>query len=191
MTQPIENLEPQHPEWVLQRMAVQAGEKTWDDFTIEDRTCHGWLLPYLFEIETDLHGRWAYWSHTLVIGKILDQLIPQINFCGGANARTMKMLRKCLGHDCCWSQSVGLPDFFEWLLWGFGETGERARIDDKVNEHWYRTLNLGLLLQYPHDYLGDILADSKAGRTYWTNPNAFFPTPHHVVELMARMTTTS
>jgi hypothetical protein len=75
--------------------------------------------------------------------------------------------------------------FFKWLLWGFGEGEERPRICAEVNEYLYKTFNLDLLIRHPHDYLGDILAETKSG--YWNNPNAFYPTPHCVCQAMAEM----
>jgi len=173
-------------EAIEQRIEIGKGNKTWEDYSFEERTCKGWLLPYLVDIDSIFTGRWDYWLDILQRKTLDDKKIPKIIFLDSPNNETMTHLRKCLEAYCC--HSVRLPDFLEWLLWGFGESKERARIDDKVNEHWYRTFNLGLLLKYPHDYLGELLADSKSGRTYWNNPNGFFATPHAVVEMMTRIT---
>lgn len=191
VAKPAEKQGHELPEWMEQRLLVQSGEKAWDDFTFEERTCKGWLLPYLLEIETSFYGRWNYWMHTLENGALLENNpIPKIHFMDITDSETSKMLIKCMDHHSVYASSVRLPDFFEWILWGFGDPHQEERprlVNETVNEHWYRTFNLGLLIQNPHDYLGNILADSKAGRTYWNNPNAFFPTPHPICEMMARM----
>lgn len=168
-----------------QQYALRRGAK-WDDFTFEERTYKGWLLPYLFEIDYMFSRRWDYWARTLLAGKLLNEPIPQIKFLDFPNQETMKNLRACMENYIC--HSVRFEDFLEWLLWGFGEQKEQARISTEVNEHWYRTFNMGLLIQYPYDYLGDILADTKAGKSYWSNPNAFYATPHALVKMMVAMT---
>lgn len=176
------------PEWVHQYMAIQSGKKTFDDFSFEERTCRGWLTPYLWQIDGMFHGRWAYWVTTLHNGKLLDDPIPKIGFLGEANPglqNARKNIHACLDAYCCYTCSARLTDLFDWILWGFGEGEERPRINEQVNEHWYRTFNLGYLIQSPHDYMGDFLADAKQG--YWNNPNAFYPTPHNMVECMVKM----
>jgi len=193
---------PELPEWMIQSEQVARGEKKWEDFSFEERTCKGWLIPYLLELETQMCGRWMWWTDAMVEGKLPDTQIPRIQFfpegfghydalpkskkAKASEYDPVKMLLACIDHYTC--HSARLPDFFEWILWGFGANEKRARIDEKVNEHWYRTFNLGLLLKYPHDYLGDMMAEAKSGgRTYWNNPHAFFPTPHNVVDCMVRM----
>lgn len=171
------------PEWINQRLQIAAGEATWADFSFEQRTCKGWLLPYLFSIESMFAGRWDYWLRTLEKGAIPDEPIPQIDFLDFPDTKVMKNLKDCLTAHLRYG--FGLSDFFQWLLWGFGEQGERARISDEANEYWYKTFNLGLLLESPHDYLGHILSEEKAGN--WSNPNAFYPTPHTICSMMVQM----
>lgn len=58
----------------------------------------------------------------------------------------------------------------------------------KANEALYRTVNIEPLLLQPCDYFGAALAARKgSGGKAW-NPTAFFPTPHHLVELMTQLT---
>lgn len=170
--------------WSDQQYALRKGAN-WDDFTFEERTYKGWLLPYLLELDSMFSKRWDYWTRTLLAGRLLNEPIPQIGFLQ-AHPEPMKNLRDCMENYIC--HGVSLINFLEWLLWGFGERGERARISAEVNEHWYRTFNMGLLMKYPYDYLGDILADTKAGKSYWSNPNAFYATPHNLVKMIVAMT---
>lgn len=172
------------PEWMTQELAVSRGEATWEDFSFEQRTCKGWLLPYLVDIDAHFSGRWAYWTDTLLNGAPLDQPIPRIDFLDQPNPQALKCLTDCL--KAYNRYDFRLSDFLEWLLWGFGEGEERPRITADANEFLYRTFNLGPLLQHPHDYIGHILTKEKAG--YWNNPNAFYPTPHCVCHAMAEMT---
>ena len=171
--------------WSDQQYALRKGA-VWDDFTFEERTYNGWLLPYLWELDVMFYKRWDYWVRTLLSGEFLNEPIPKINFLSQPHPEVMKNLRNCMEKPVC--HSVRLPDFLEWLLWGFGEQKERARVSSGVNEHWYRTFNMGLFMQYPYDYFGDVLADEKAGKSYWSNPNAFYPTPHSLVKMMVAMT---
>ena len=172
------------PQWLQQYAAIESGQATWDDFSFLERTCKGWLLPLLFQIDSFFSGRWWYWTRTLENGAFIDEHIPQIDFLDFPNQEAMKNLTGCLA---MYNRFGGFrfPDFLDWLLWGFGESGNRASISDEANEFLYRTFNLGLLLQYPHDYLGQILTEEKSG--YWNNPNAFYPTPHVVCSMMAKM----
>jgi N-6 DNA Methylase len=62
---------------------------------------------------------------------------------------------------------------------------EEPRLDEKVSEKLYRQVDLTPLMQTPWDYLGDLVATSKARG--W-NPTGFYPTPHPVVECMVRLT---
>lgn len=191
------------PEWMKQYIQIQSGEKTWDDFSFEERTCKGWLWPLLLQIDNlprlvesskgmifeDIHpaylrggsGRWRWWMDTYFQEKLPDSEIPQINFLGLPDHETMRMLEKCL--DTNWNYR--LPDFLDWILWGFGEGKERPRIDEKTNEKWYRTFNLGLMIVNPTDYWGALYSETK-GRGSW-NRSGFYPTPQHVCNLMAQI----
>lgn len=172
------------PEWLNQRLVVGRGEATWEDYSFEERTCRGWLLPYLWALDGMFSKRWDYWTRTLEKGEMLAEPIPKIEFEMFPNAEALKNLESCLRKYV--HMGVRLNDFLEWLLWGFGEGEDRPRVAPEVNEFWYRTFNLGFLLRNPHDYWGGLLTEQKSG--YWNNPNAFYPTPHAVCEAMARMT---
>jgi DGQHR domain-containing protein len=148
----------------------------------------GWLLAYVIE----LHGvipavadRWGYHLRTLETGRLLDEPIAQIAFVS-PDTEVFSLLQEwsgLIGRDCGgWSDFRTLLD---WLCWGLAVGGEEPRLSDAVNEKLYRRVNVGPLLARPYDYLGEYVAMGKSGG--W-NPTGFYPTPHNVVELMARMT---
>ncbi len=180
---PENSLEQDVPEWMRQRALIYDGKAKWEDFSFKERTCKGWLLPYLLEIDAMFSDRWDYWSRTVANQAPLDEPIPYIDFLETPDHETMKNLTDCMKPYARYG--FRFSDFLEWILWGFGAQKERAKISDEANEHWYRTFNLGLLLKNPHDYLGVILSEEKSG--YWNNPNAFYPTPHSVCQLMVQM----
>ena len=148
----------------------------------------GWLLAYvilLHERCSSVVDRWGYHLRTLQAGALLDEPIPQIAF-GPVDNKVFGLLRewsRLIGRDC-----GGWGDFhtlLDWLSWGLALSHEEPRLTDAVNEKLYRQVDVGPLLEAPHDYLGAFVAEHKANG--W-NPTAFFPTPHSVVECMVRMT---
>lgn len=170
--------------------SIIIGEKKWDDYTFLERTCKGWLLPYLLDLDLMFARRWDYWLMTLEAGKLLDRPIPRLYILSGPEEgqEAEKMLMKCLEHNRAYSQGITLIDFLEWLLWGFGDPGQEQRprkVSEDLNEFWYRTFNMGLLLKYPKDYFGDIYSEERSPRT--NQRSGFFPTPDTVCECMVRM----
>lgn len=150
----------------------------------------GWLLPYVIQLHRIIPAvadRWGYHLRTLEAGRLLDEPIPQIRFTAPDN-RVFSLLRdwsRLIGYDC-----GGWTDFrtlLDWLRWALALSKEEPRLTDSVNEKLYRGVDLGPMLQTPHDYLGDVVAQGKAKG--W-NPTAFYPTPHAIVECMVRMTMT-
>ena len=148
----------------------------------------GWLLAYVILIHETcppVADRWGYHLRTLEAGRLLDEPIPQIVF-GTPDRKVTSMLHewcRLIGHDCGgWSDFHKLLD---WLSWGLALTNEEIRLTEQVNEKLYRKVDVGPMLAHPYDYLGDFVAQGRANS--W-NPNAFYPTPHEVVELMVRMT---
>lgn len=192
------------PEWMKQHMLIERGDAKWSDFSVEEKTCKGWLWPYLLQIDslpklvdtpegmvmdygkTPVHlrggsGRWRWWMEAHALGRLPDSPIPQINFLGMHDPETLRMLEKCLDAD--WSYR--LDHFLDWLLWGFGEGEERPKISEKTNEKWYGLFNMGLMIVNPYDYWGYLYSETK-GRGSW-NRSGFYPTPQHVVQLMCKM----
>jgi hypothetical protein len=147
----------------------------------------GWLLPYLIlihELNPKVADRWGYLLRTLEAGKLLDEPIPQVAFVSPDN-KVFSLLHdwsRVIGWDCGgWSDFRALLD---WLCWGLALSKEEPRLSEEVNEKLYRQVNVQLLLESPHDYLGDYVS---AGKSRGWNPTAFFPTPHCVVECMVQM----
>ncbi|SFJ64096.1 hypothetical protein SAMN02799624_05320 [Paenibacillus sp. UNC496MF] len=147
----------------------------------------GWLLPFLFAYDDLLHGRWSYWQDILQKGTIVGSgPIPRLDFIQSADERlnpAMKMLNDCLSQH--WTHGA-LDDFADWLLWGFAATNEPPKIDPQVNEHFYRTFDLFLVLDRPYDYLSMVLSE-QTSRGYKSGLG-YFPTPMSITMLMAEMT---
>jgi hypothetical protein len=147
----------------------------------------GWLLYYvqLADSHPALPGRWTHHLRTLEAGKLLGGPIPQIKFDACVPRDGFKMLERCLDliyqREYTWTS---FNQFVDWLAWGLALSRERSPLAEETQEALYRSFNLEPLLLHPHDYLGEILAARRKGG--W-NPNAFFPTPHSVVELMVQM----
>lgn len=172
------------PEWLRQWRSVESGAATWEDYSFRERTCKGWLLPYLYIVDSMFSRRWMYWTEVLLTG--VAGPIPQISFTEPRDKETLEMLGDCLDVRFSTGGDMGFTGFLEWVLWGFGDPdGRNDHVNDRTNEALYRKFNLGLLLKHPSDYLGYIKCENR-GR--WKDPLGFFPTPHHVCELMARMT---
>jgi hypothetical protein len=148
----------------------------------------GWLLYHVqfAESHPQLPGRWMHYLRTLEAGRLLDEAIPRIEFELGNLDSGRKMLEQCLKlihqQDYSWGSFNRLVD---WLAWGLAVSSEMPPLKEDTHEALYRTFNLEPLLLNPHDYLGWMLAERHSNG--W-NPNAFFPTPHPVVELMVQMT---
>jgi hypothetical protein len=170
--------------------SIASGEKRWEDYTFIERTCKGWLLPYLLDLDLMFWRRWDYWLETLEAGKLLDRPIPRLHILSGVEEgkEARQMLMTCLEHQRAYAHGITLVDFLEWLLWGFGDPDQTERprkVREDLNEFWYRNFNLGLLLKYPKDYFGDIYADERSPMS--KQRSGFFPTPETVCECMVRM----
>lgn len=151
----------------------------------------GWLLPYrmMCESHPDVAPRYAYVIATIENGKLLDEPPPRIDFLGEFDPavkpgmKQISDMMKILEYrSMTWD---AFRDLCAWLGWALGVTSEPARLGPGVNEELYRKFDLGPWLTHPTDYLGQFLAETRGGG--W-NPNAFYPTPVHVCEMMARMT---
>lgn len=154
----------------------------------------GWLLWYVHlahQVIPETGNRWGYWMRTLDAGELLPEMIPPVHFetkaLGQSNSAAVKNIEACMRIIEMKGQSVwgSFRLFVEWLAWGLATTKRRPELNEDTNEGLYRTCNLEPWLQAPGDHLGEVLAAKHAGG--W-NPNAFFPTPHAICELMVQMT---
>jgi len=151
----------------------------------------GWLLPYVFNVPAcvkDLPDRWDYLQRTVAAGKLLDEPIPRITFLDSyERSDTMKQVMKWIDlvdrYEGGWSSFLRL---IEWLAWALGVSKYQPKMREGADEALYRAINIIPLLQNPSDYFGAILAEHRGGGKTW-NPNAFYPTPHNVCEMMAQM----
>lgn len=159
------------------------------DEQIRKRTFFGWLRPYILALDAMFLKRWDYWLRTVDAGKVLDEPIPQIEWEGTPNKEAKKNLEECI--DRCRDRFArdAFDLFIEWLLFGFGDPVVKEfpkQVGLKLNADWYKKFNLGLMLKYPYDYLGEFAAEMAGkGRN---NPTGYFPTPMNVCVMMAAMT---
>lgn len=148
----------------------------------------GWLMYYRLLCEDALPHpkRWDYWARTMMAGKILDEPIPQVGFIpvterskGYKHFDKLVELVEMKGRG--WS-SFG--DLLRWMLYGFALSNDLPNFETQLHEQLYRELGLQHFLLEPADYIGAWIAERHGNG--W-NPNAFFPTPDNVVEMMVRM----
>ena len=150
-------------------------------------TYRGWLAYYLMLSDThpDATGRWTYWFRCMEAGRILADPIPQVRFgpTGGVDRTTAYKQLDVIINRLANQVTSPVQTFLDWLLWGFGLNKAVPALAEDVQEFLYRTFNLGPFLLEPYDYFGSWIAGHKGS---W-NPNAFFPTPHEVVDFMVQM----
>jgi hypothetical protein len=146
----------------------------------------GWLLPYLLGLDDMFNGRWEYWMSAVFWGNVPMSQIPKIQFQAATSfpgKEVRKNLDKCIGYAEN-SMSNALEKFIDWILWGLNYRKiDFPDIDDKTDDYWYRTFNLGLFYKEPADHFADLAADYQVGKGA-----GFFATPSAVVELMSRVT---
>lgn len=152
----------------------------------------GWLLAYVTEIQRvhpAIPDRYGYYFRLLDAGHLTDEPIPEIEFSSEFDRDIVHGKKELEKWEIIVSRSFGVWDGFrilvDWLAFALGVESEPPPLDDKTNEELYRTVNVGPWLLTPSDYLGSYLSERKASG--W-NPNAFFPTPHTLVDLMTRIT---
>lgn len=150
-------------------------------------TYGGFLLPYVMLAHDSgmCSGRWGYYARLREANRLTDEAIPAITF-SSPDPKIESMITE-------WSRLVGWDmggwsDFsvlLDWLCFALSISQEYPRsLSDAASEKLYRQVNLGPLLAQSYDYLGQYVASNRARG--W-NPNAFYPTPHPVVECMVQM----
>lgn len=158
----------------------------------------GWLLPYLMEADLLTWRRWLYWVDLMELGRLNDQPIPKIHWMTDSSSRSMfdqqghRHIQQCLdlipncggGSWQGWSSWDYVNYFFDWLLYGFAHPGYQLPKEPVAGASMrlYQTFNLNLLIAFPHDYFGDILALNRFGKG-----QGFYPTPMPVVTCMVEM----
>jgi len=151
----------------------------------------GWFLHYVQEIQRlipDVADRWGYLAETVEAGRYLDAPIPRIKFCGEGDRILAEGDKNIQATINCFAQGSweGLHRFVEWLGFALGVSKDYpAGVPDSDAEKAYQTFDAGLWLLHPHDYLGRHIAMTRGNRGW--NPNAFYPTPHCVVDTMVKM----
>lgn len=164
-------------------------------FITDDRkpwTYRGFLLLYVQEIHRAhpmVPDRWGYLAATVEQGKLLDKPIPKIAFEGIGSSglgQVSSNIKSCVAHlerHGFWSS---FRIFVDWLGWALGLDDEPPReVTEEEHEALYREVNLEPWLITPSDHLGHYLCEQR-GKGW--NPNAFYPTPHNVVQAMVEMT---
>lgn len=146
----------------------------------------GWLLPFLMSYDQLFTGRWDYWLDIVEKGTIDGSgPIPQIEWCKNTNSihQVMKMLYDCMNH--VYYDGATVEDFADWILWGLAGTNEPPKVSAKVNEHWYRTFDLALVMKYPTDYMSALLEEETSHNK--KSSLGYFSTPPSLTQLMTEL----
>ena len=176
---------------VLRQNISQAKPRTPKPLAASLNLEHGWLLPFLLLAEDALWGRWQHWHDTMQAGRVIGS-IPVIDW--ESNAAARRMLEASLnsitthGNWQGWGSWQVFDYFMDWLLFGFGHRGQPVLPTESsefagASDRLYQVFNLETLLAWPHDYLGEILAENRHGQHL-----GFYPTPMEVARMMAAMT---
>jgi hypothetical protein len=150
----------------------------------------GWLLNQiqLCHFHPAVVNRWGYYFKIFESGELGDDPIPRVDFVGHVKEGlpAYKNMMKCVDLlDRVCGGWASLYAFLDWLTFAIGvDKRPRREIDDRTQEQLYKTFNLEPWLVMPADYFGDVLCELKGKR----NRTGFYPTPHNVCEMMARMT---
>lgn len=170
------------------------------DSNLKRELRHGFLIPYLLDIDMMTWQRWDYWAKLMIAGELLPEPIPQIKFnlgiCRNAEGEGIgarNHIEKCLdlipqhGSWLGWSSWQYFDYFMDWLLFGFGYHGQPEEPSEPsgctgASIRLYQYFNLAWLMCYPWDYFGGILASNQHGKHL-----GFYPTPIPVANMMAQM----
>lgn len=167
---------------------------------IKNKIYPGMYVYILFTVDMITTKRWEYWSDALYKNNISKD-IPQVNFDNVMTSKgneVKKMLRSCIDVPHV-SKATSFNNFINYLLYCLtplsyyeGDNIEQQQdqaqkrisgIDDKSLNNYYENFCLEAMMLYPGDYLGDLAAEYLGD-----NGTDYFPTPHHVVDLMLRIT---
>jgi hypothetical protein len=148
----------------------------------------GWLVPYLFDVDALTWNRWDYWCRIQEQRALPPDPIPQIEFLDSGHARTRKLWEHIFDQVAPywqgWSSSEYIGYVLDWFLYGFGHVTELPREPTPgASDRLYQAVDIGPMMLWPYDYLGDIFADMAIGKH-----GGFYPTPLSLVRLMVEMT---
>ncbi len=145
----------------------------------------GWLrllvqqLHALAQQQTGFPDRWGYLFEIITNRRLPAEPIPRVDFDTPAPT-VLKATDAWVSILDAHNQWTSFRDFVRFLAWGLavGKHGD-PMLGDGESEALYRTVNLGLWLRDPSDYLGEVAAIRYGG-----GPHKFFPTPHPVCEVL-------
>jgi hypothetical protein len=152
----------------------------------------GWILPYLEQMDGMLWGRWQYWMDALERQAVPAEPIPRIEWEEDPKRTPALTVWKasldCVPRHGTWGDWDHVRYLLRWLLYGFGSILQEEPPTEPfgcegASDRLYQVFCLGALQLWPHDYLGDLLAESSYGKH-----NGFFPTPMHLVQFLTKMT---
>lgn len=174
----------------------------------------GWLLPYVIALHEHPYfgkentpddvpkehvrvgncpDRWGYYLNIRATEQLPDEPIPRVDFRPEHETVVRKwwesetkgigqLLHIVENHV----QSSAFRCIIDWIAYGLAIDDELARdLKEPQLIKLYQTFNVEPLLLEPSDYFGAFLAATKTNKF---NTTGFYPTPHVVCEMMARMT---
>lgn len=159
---------------------------------------HGWLLPELLRLDSTYQGRYELWHQTKTQPHLtLDTLsrpepIPFLKPGDAGFDKTLAMLNACfkaLGGD---HQTPGMREvryLAQWMLFSLGHPYQKQppKLDYGIagvkRKRLENVFDLSLLIRFPSDYFGHLLARSRYGQRH----TSFYPTLQPVAALMAEL----
>jgi hypothetical protein len=157
---------------------------------------HGWLLPELLRLDSTYQGRYERWHQTKTHPHLtLDTLAPPepIPFLKPGEAgfdKTLAMLNACFKAFGGNRQTPGMQEvryLAQWMLFSLGHPYQKQlpRLDCGLagvkRKRLDQVFDLSLLIRFPSDYFGHLLARSRYGQKH----TSFYPTLQPVAKLMA------
>lgn len=111
---------------------------------------HGWLIPYLLKHDELLWGRWDYWCEAMMIGRLPDRPIPQIEFAAPqgsiGEAPGHKHLQYCL--DLVMNQRDSWQSWDNWIAFNYF-ISRRALCAPFLGIGWHRAFSAGFGDRHP------------------------------------------
>jgi hypothetical protein len=129
---------------------------------------------------------WGYMMATLLNQRLPDEPLPAVLWDQKNNQKVGAYLQKLM---CCINAKHGawsrLRILMEWMGYGLAVHDRYPpELDDHDAEQLYRMLDLCFFWLHPCDIWGSLMSENIGSG--W-NPNAFFPTPMNLTEMMAQM----